>query len=158
MSHIEYCEKYIKFWKAEKNYLSSIYQEIEDSIPIREKVLNRLHEQLELDKHKDDWYNTYLEKDFQNLYEKAAKLDVNLEAEDFRLSYYYYRDLHGKYFNYVDFLKVIKELIKERIETCEKNIEELNKEIEKYNKECNIDMEEYNIEKEIEKRLKNLRK
>lgn len=128
MTHIEYIEERIKFWKAEKNYLSSIYLKIEEYIPIQEKVLNRLHEQLELYKHKDYWYNTYLEKDFQNLYEKAAKLDVNLEAGDLHLSYFHLSDLYGKYFNYVDLLKVIRESVKERIKDCEIRIEELNKE------------------------------
>ena len=128
MTNIEYIEKSINFWKAEKNYLSSICLKIEEYIPIQEKVLNRLHEQLELYKHKDYWYNTYLEKDFQNLYEKAAKLDVNLEAGELHLSYFYLSDLYGKYFNYVDLLKVIRESVKERIKDCEIRIEELNKE------------------------------
>ena len=128
MTNIEYLEKSINFWKAEKNYLSSICLKIEEYIPIQEKVLNRLHEQLELYKHKDYWYNTYLEKDFQNLYEKAAKLDVNLEAGDLHLSYFYLSDLYGKYFNYVDLLKAFRERFKKRIEKCEEEIEKLNKE------------------------------
>lgn len=128
MTHIEYIEERIKFWKAEKNYLSSIYLKIEEYIPIQEKVLNRLHEQLELDKHKDDWYNTYLEKDFQDLYEKAAKLGVDLTASDLGLHFLRYRDLRNKYFNYVDLLKAFKERFKKRIEECEEEIEKLNKE------------------------------
>lgn len=128
MTNIEYLEKSINFWKAEKNYLSSICLKIEEYIPIQEKVLNRLHEQLELDKHKDDWYNTYLEKDFQDLYEKAAKLGVDLTASDLGLHFLRYLDLGNKYFNYVDLLKAFKERFKKRIEKCEEEIEKLNKE------------------------------